>query len=86
MNNQRPSVLDNPPHLELASHAVLLQRPGGELQVGLDPRTALIFLGPGFVDLLTALRTARISRAALARIGDAAGLTDRQVTWAVNRP
>jgi hypothetical protein len=64
---------------------VLLERPRGELQVGLDPCTALIFLGPGFAELLTALRTAPITPAALTGIGQAAGLTSRQVTWTVNR-
>ena len=85
MNNGRSTVLDRPPHLELAPHAVLVERPQGELQVGLDPRTALIFAGPGFVDLLTALRSAPTTPTALAGIGQAAGLTSRQVTWAVNR-
>lgn len=83
--NNRCSVQGHPSHLELASHAVLLERPNGELQVGLDPRTALIFAGSGFVDLLTALRSAPTSPAALTEIGGAAGLTPRQVTWALNR-
>ena len=85
MNSRRPPVLAHPSHLELAPHAVLLERPRGELQVGLDPRTALIFLGPGFAEVLTALRTAPITPAALTGIGQAAGLTSRQVTWTVNR-
>ena len=85
MNNGRSTVLNRPPHLELAPHAVLVERPQGELQVGLDPRTALIFAGPGFADLLTALGSAPTTPAALAGIGQAAGLTSRQVTWAVNR-
>ena len=85
MNSRRPPVLAHPSHLELAPHAVLLERSRGELQVGLDPRTALIFLGPGFAELLTALRAAPITPAALTGIGHAAGLTSRQVTWTVNR-
>jgi hypothetical protein len=85
VNPRRPPVLANPSHLELAPHAVLLERPRGELQVGLDPRTALIFLGTGFAELLTALRAAPITPAALAGIGQAAGLTSREVTCTVNR-
>lgn len=85
MNSRRHPVPAHASHLELAPHAVLLERPRGELQVGLDPSTSLIFLGPGFPELLTALRTAPTSPAALTVIGQAAGLTPRQVTWAVNR-
>jgi hypothetical protein len=71
--------------LEFAPHAVLLERRPGELQVGLDPRTALIFVGPGYAHLLTSLRVAPTTPAALTEIGQAAGLTSRQVTLAVNR-
>ncbi|HWJ51894.1 MAG TPA: hypothetical protein VNT24_00790 [Propionibacteriaceae bacterium] len=85
MHNRRPPVQDSPSPLQLASHAVLVERPRGELQVGLDPGRALIFLGRGFVDLLTALRTAPTTMAGLAGIGQTAGLTPRQVTWAMNR-
>jgi hypothetical protein len=85
VNTRRPPVLDHFLRLELAPHAVLLERPRGELQVGLDPRTALIFVGSGFAELLTALRAAPTSRAALTGIGQAAGLTSRQVTCAVNQ-
>jgi hypothetical protein len=85
VNSRRSPVHDNPSHVELAPHAVLLERPHGELQVGLDPRTALIFAGPGFAELLTALRAAPTTPADLAGIGQAAGLTSRQVVWAVNR-
>ena len=85
MNNRRPSVPDQSSHLELAPHAVLLERPGGELQVGLDPGRALIFTGPSFADLLTALRAAPTTLAALTGIGQARGLASHQVTWTVNR-
>jgi DNA-binding MarR family transcriptional regulator len=84
VNNPFP-ILDRPPHLKLAPHAVLLKRPHGEIQVGLDSRTALIFAGPGFADLLTALQKAPTSPVALAGIGQAAGLTAHQVTWALQR-
>jgi hypothetical protein len=85
VNNRRPPVQDSRSRLQLASHAVLIERPRGELQVGLNPGTALIFLGPGFVELVTALRAAPTTLAGLAVIGRAAGLTPRQVTWALNR-
>ena len=85
MNNSRTRVLDHSSHLELAAHAVLLERSLGELQVGLDPRTALIFVGSGFAELLTALRAAPTTPSALTEVGRAAGLTCREVAWAVNR-
>jgi hypothetical protein len=84
VSNRRPAVIDSS-HLELAPHAVILERPHGKVQVGLDPRTALIFGGSGFVDLLTALRSAPTSPAALTEIGRGAGLTCRQVTWTLDR-
>jgi hypothetical protein len=85
VNSRRPAVLNQSSHLELAPHAVLLERPHGKLQVGLDPRTALIFGGSGSADLLTALRTAPTTPAALTEIGQSAGLTSRQVAWTVSR-
>ena len=85
MNNNRPPILDHSSRLELAPHAVVLKRGQGELQVGLDPGTALVFVGPGFADLLNALRVAPTTAGALTEIGQSAGLTCQQVAWAVNR-
>jgi hypothetical protein len=85
VSNHCPPVLDHSSRLELAPHAVLLERSHGELQVGLDPRTALIFVGSGFAELLTTLRGGPTIPTALTEIGQAAGLTCRQVVWAVNR-
>jgi DNA-binding MarR family transcriptional regulator len=85
VNNRCYPVQNHPSRLELVRHAVLLERPHGQVQVGLEPGTALIFAGPGFADLLTALRAAPTTPAALVEIGQAAGLAPRQVTWAVNR-
>jgi hypothetical protein len=85
VNIRRSPRLEQPSRLELAPHAVLVERPHGRLQVGLDPVTALVFGGRGFGDVLTALRGAPTTPAALAGIGTAAGLTSRQVSWTVNR-
>jgi hypothetical protein len=85
VNTRRSPGPGHPSHLELAPHAVLVERSPGELQVGLDPRTGLIFLGSAFADLLTALRRAPITRDRLTEIGQSVGLTTRQVSWAVNR-
>jgi hypothetical protein len=64
---------------------VLVERPNGRVQVGLDPRAGLIFQGQGFVEVLTALRAAPTTPTALNGLGHAAGLSSRQVSWTVNR-
>ena len=56
---------------------VILRPVHGEFQVGLDPRTALVFAGAGFADLLDRLRTRRPLRPAWTARRQAAGLIDR---------
>ena len=69
--------------LELADHAVVLRRSAAELQVGLDPRQALIF-ADGYRPVLDRLQ-APTTPAVLLATGRAAGLSAREVTRAVRR-
>jgi hypothetical protein len=69
--------------LELADHAVVLRRSAAELQVGLDPRRALI-VADRYGPVLHRLQ-APTTRARLLAIGRAAGLSAREVTRAVRR-
>jgi len=72
-----------PVALELADHAVVLDRPAGELQVGLDPRRALIFAAE-YRPVLDRLQ-APTTPAGLLATGRAAGLSAREVTSAVRQ-
>lgn len=71
-------------HVELADHAVVLARGDDELQVGVEPRSALIFAGPGYPALLDRLR-APATPETLIGVGQAAGLSPADVTGAVQR-
>lgn len=77
------SAADAPIALELAHHAVVLHRSAAELQVGLDPRQALVFAA-GYRPVLDRLQTST-SPAGLLAAGRAAGLSVREVTSAVRR-
>jgi hypothetical protein len=69
--------------VELSDHAVVLRRSADELQVGLDPRHALVF-PEGYRPLLDRLR-APTTPAGLVVAGQAAGLSAREVTATVRR-
>ena len=75
-------VVDQVP-VELADHAVVLRRSAAELQVGLDPRVALVF-ADGFLPLLDRLQGPS-TPAGLLLAGQAAGLSAQEVTSAVQR-
>ena len=66
---------------ELAEHAVVVRRPFAELQVGLDPRRALV-LADGYRPVLDRL-AAPATAADLLATGSAAGLSAGEVTGAV---
>lgn len=68
---------------ELADHAVVVRRPTAEVQVGLDPRRALVFAA-GYRPVLDRLR-APTTPARLLATGRTAGLSAREVTSAVRR-
>jgi hypothetical protein len=68
---------------ELADHAVVVRRPTAELQVGLDPRRALVF-ADGYRPVLDRLATAA-TRADLLATGQATGLSTGEVTGAVRQ-
>lgn len=72
-----------PKHPRLAPYAPVIERATGELQVGIDPATALVFRGPGFATLLELLDGSRPA-SAVGRGGRAAGLTTGQVTGALD--
>lgn len=84
VTSYRPERRLLPTHVELADHAVVLARADGELQVGVEPRSALIFAGPGYPALLDRLR-APTTIETLVGIGQAAGLSPADVTAAVQR-
>jgi hypothetical protein len=69
-------------HPQLAPHAPVIERAVDEVQVGIDPATALVFRGPGFGRLLKLLNGCRPT-SAVKRSGLAAGLTIDQVTGAL---
>jgi hypothetical protein len=74
-----PARLEHP---RLAPYAPVIPRATDEVQVGIDPDTALVFRGPGFSTLLNLLDgSSPIS--AIQRGGRAAGLTSDQVTGAL---
>ena len=68
---------------ELAEHAVVVRRPPAELQVGLDPRRALV-LADGYRPVLDRL-TAPATAADLLATGGAVGLSAGEVTTAVRQ-
>jgi len=70
--------------VKLAPHAPVIRRTATEFQVGLDPRTALVFDGWGFGVVLDAL-DGQHSADALRALGQASGLTGQQLTWTVSR-
>lgn len=72
------SLSSQPPVLALADHAPLLDRGGGEWQVGLDPGPALIFSGWACAALLRALDGTRTEEA-LCAAGPVWGLSGDQV-------
>jgi len=68
---------------QLTPYALLLQRKSDEIQVGIDPDSALVFRGAGFgavLDLLDGSRPTSVVR----RAGRAAGLTADQVSGALD--
>lgn len=69
--------------VELADHAVVLRRSGAELQVGLDPRKALVFT-EGYRPVLDRLRGPS-TPASLVVAGRATGLSASEVAGAVQR-
>lgn len=73
-----------PHRLKLAAYAVLVERGRDEVQVGLDPRTALVLSGPGYRALLDRL-TGPVTMDVLLATGRTAGLPPREVTAAVRR-
>jgi hypothetical protein len=74
-----PARLEHP---QLAPYAPVIPRATDEVQVGIDPDTALVFRGPEFSTLLNLLDgSSPIS--AIQRGGRAAGLTSDQVTGAL---
>ena len=79
------STVPNPlAWVKLAPHVPVVRRTATEFQVGLDPRTALLFDGPGFGAVLGAL-DGQHSADALRAVGQAAGLSARHLSWTVNR-
>jgi hypothetical protein len=64
-------------------YAPLIQRSSDEVQVGVDPDTALVFRGPGFGPLLDLLDGSH-PVGAIARAGRGAGLTTAQVREALD--
>jgi hypothetical protein len=70
-------------HPQLAPYAPVIQRATQEVQVGIDPATALVFCGPGFGTLLELLNGSRPT-SAVKRGGLAVGLTIDQVTGALD--
>lgn len=75
--------LTDPVPLELADHAVVLRRSAAEVQVGLDPRSALVF-ADHYQPVLDRLR-GPVAAASLLLAGQASGLTAREVTSAVQQ-
>lgn len=69
---------------QLAPAAPVIPRPGSQFQVGIDPRTALVFTGPGFGELLRCL-DGRHGVADLEAVGWAAGLAPAEVSAALQR-
>jgi hypothetical protein len=69
-------------HPQLAPYAPVIQRATDEVQVGIDPDTALVFRGPGFRTLLNLLDGSSPT-SAIKRGGRAAGLTSDQVIAAL---
>jgi hypothetical protein len=69
-------------HPQLAPYAPVIQRATDEVQVGIDPDTALVFRGPGFRTLLKLL-DGTSPTSVIQRGGRAAGLTSDQVTGAL---
>jgi bacteriocin biosynthesis cyclodehydratase domain-containing protein len=69
--------------VRLAPYAPVIQRATDEVQVGIDPATALVFRGPGFATLLELLDGSHPA-SAVRRCGRAAGLTTDQVNGALD--
>ena len=72
-----------PEHPRLAPYAPVIRRATDEIQVGIDPVTALVFRGPGFATLLELLDGSH-PVSAVRRGGRTAGLTTDQVTGALD--
>ena len=64
-------------------YAPVIQRTNDEVQVGVDPHAALVFRGKGLGALLTLLNGSQPINAVL-RSARAAGLTQPQVSWALD--
>jgi hypothetical protein len=80
---QSPSTSHAPiEHPQLVPYAAVLHRAANEIQVGVDPDTALVFRGAGFDTLLGLLNGSR-PISAVRRAAQAAGLTADQVTRAL---
>ena len=62
----------------------MILRPGSQFQVGLDPRSALVFTGAGFGELLSSL-DGHHSVADLEAAGSASGLSTTEVAGALHR-
>ena len=67
----------------LAPYAPLIHRESDEIQVGIDPDSALVFRGAGFGTVLGLLDGSR-STSAVCRAARVAGLTKNQVTGALD--
>jgi hypothetical protein len=72
--------LENP---KLVPYAPVLERAEDEIQIGVDPGSALVFRGEGFGALLARLDGSQPT-SAVHRSARAAGLTKPQVTWALD--
>jgi hypothetical protein len=70
-------------HPQLVPYAPVIQRTQDEVQVGIDPRAALVFRGEGFGTLLTLLDGSQ-PLSAVRRAARAAGLTQPQVRSALD--
>jgi hypothetical protein len=68
---------------QLTPYALLLQRKSDEIQVGIDPDSALVFRGAGFGAVLGLLDGSRPT-SVVRRAGRAAGLTADQVSGALD--
>jgi hypothetical protein len=85
VSTPRSRTKAHPPleHPQLVPYAPVIQRAKDELQVGIDPDTALVFRGKGFGALLARLDGSQ-STSDVRTAARAVGLTRLQVTWALD--
>jgi hypothetical protein len=79
----RSQIHHPPEHPRLVPYAPVIQRSTNEVQVGIDPDTALVFRGTGFSALLPVLDGTRPMRA-VHGAARAAGLTTPELTAAID--